>query len=134
MKPLKTILVLALVLFTFSNVKSQLPVISLHVNSVLVYNNNVLEESNSTDFWVFVKPNTILIPVIDFSITIMNERFADKPLEKGGLISTYESLLTDDEGIVYPILFSIIYYEEQTCLAFDWLNGSIIYYLIDKVD
>ena len=131
MKKIKLILVL-FGLLSFSTVMSQTNELVVHVCGILTYQDGRLEESSPADFWLTMKPLQISIPQINFEILIVNSRYEDQPMEKGGTVSEYEAILVDDENQKYAVLLTMMYYKDKSFIGVDWLNGVIIYYIVDK--
>lgn len=131
MKKIKLILVL-FGLLSFSTVMSQTNELVVHVCGILTYQDGRLEESSPADFWLTMKPLQISIPQINFEILIVNSKYEDQPMDKGGIISEYEAILVDDENQKYAILLTMMHYKDKSFIGVDWLNGVIIYYIVDK--
>jgi hypothetical protein len=53
-------------------------------------------------------------------------------MEKGGTVSEYEAILVDDENQKYAVLLTMMHYKDKSFIGVDWLNGVVIYYIVDK--
>ena len=130
MKTIKLILVL-LGMLAFSNVKAQQDLV-VHVTKTITYVDGEVEDIYPVNFWITMGQSELDIPSINYKIILTKNNSFDKPMEKGGTISTWDAILIDSTNGKLPILFSIMKYEDVSYLVIDFLDGTQIYYLTDK--